>query len=300
MLLQSRGFRRLAPAVFALLALSVTDASAAARPGCDRACLSRITDQYLQAVIKHDPAAAPLAKGFRATENAVEVPAGQGLWATATGLGSLQRRYFDTAEGQAVYYGLVDEAGGPALVALRLKVDKRRITQAEAVIARKGERLYNLEGALRNAPPADTPVPAPARLSRAALIATVNDYFDAMQNHDGARTRHRPGCVRVESGSGGQPATGTMAHDCSQGFEQLTQISAVGHRHYDVVDPATGTVVITAMFLRPAGAVMPDGQPWKRNLFMDVVTTEGGLITGVYGTMHYMEAADPETSGWPP
>ena len=47
---------------------SPTPASAQA---CDRACLRTMLDQYLTAVIKHDPSAAPLAVGFRQTENAI-------------------------------------------------------------------------------------------------------------------------------------------------------------------------------------------------------------------------------------
>src|SRR5437762_2518981 len=40
---------------------------------CDRACLKSTLDQYMNAVVKHDPAAAPLLVGFRQTENAVVV-----------------------------------------------------------------------------------------------------------------------------------------------------------------------------------------------------------------------------------
>ena len=43
----------------------------AAANDCDRACLKTALDQYLNAVIKHDPSAAPLFVGFRQTENAV-------------------------------------------------------------------------------------------------------------------------------------------------------------------------------------------------------------------------------------
>ncbi len=32
---------------------------------CDRACLKTTLDQYLNAVVKHDPKAAPLFAGFR-------------------------------------------------------------------------------------------------------------------------------------------------------------------------------------------------------------------------------------------
>ena len=37
-------------------------------------------DQYLNAVTKHDPSAAPLFLGFRQTENAAVVKLGMGMW----------------------------------------------------------------------------------------------------------------------------------------------------------------------------------------------------------------------------
>ena len=61
-------------------------AHAQAQAACDRACLSTMLDQYLAAVVKHDPKAAPLIIGFRQTENAINVPPGGGLWKTVTGL----------------------------------------------------------------------------------------------------------------------------------------------------------------------------------------------------------------------
>jgi len=74
----------------------------AAANDCDRACLKNSLDQYLNAVIKHDPAAAPLFVGFRQTENAVVVRPGTGVWKTVTGLGKLQRRYLDPVSGKIV------------------------------------------------------------------------------------------------------------------------------------------------------------------------------------------------------
>jgi hypothetical protein len=72
--------------------------AAQAQAACDRACLATMLDQYLAAVVKHDPKAAPLVVGFRQTENAINVPPGGGAWKTVTGLGKMQRRYFDTGQ----------------------------------------------------------------------------------------------------------------------------------------------------------------------------------------------------------
>src|SRR5262245_23115743 len=102
---------------------------------CDRACMKSMLDQYMTAVTKHDPALAPLLVGFRQTENATVVKLGTGVWNSVTALGKVQRRYLDPVSGQAGYFGIVEENGTPAIVTVRLKVENRKITEAEWVIS---------------------------------------------------------------------------------------------------------------------------------------------------------------------
>ncbi len=117
-----------------VLALGCAHAAA-----CDRACLKATLDQYLNAVIQHNPAGAPLSVGFRQTENAMVRRPGTGLWQSMQALGKLQRRYFDPESGQAGYFGTIEEAAGPAIATVRLKVEERKITEAEWVLSRKGD-----------------------------------------------------------------------------------------------------------------------------------------------------------------
>src|SRR5271156_3809856 len=107
--------------------------------GCDRACLKTMLDQYSNAVLQHNPAAAPLSVGFRQTENGIVRRPGTGVWQSAKALGKLQRRYFDAESGQAGYFGTLEEESGTAVVTVRLKIDDRKITEAEWMIARKGD-----------------------------------------------------------------------------------------------------------------------------------------------------------------
>jgi hypothetical protein len=162
---------------------------------CDRACLKTTLDQYLNAVIKHDPAAAPLFARFRQTENAVVVKPGMGVWKTVTALGKVQRRYFDAVTGQAGYFGLLDENGTPAISTLRLKVEDRKITEAEWVISRKSDvglngganNQFDPETLIANPPPERT-LARDARMSREAMLAATNSYFDGLSSHDGIKT----------------------------------------------------------------------------------------------------------------
>ncbi len=69
-----------------LLWISLFAALASAAPTCDRTCLKKTLDTYLDAVLKHDPSKAPLDAAFRYTENSNVVAPGEGLWKTATAL----------------------------------------------------------------------------------------------------------------------------------------------------------------------------------------------------------------------
>src|ERR1700692_3406837 len=122
-----------------LTVLGVLTLGSAYGAACDRTCLKAMLEEYLNAVVQHNPAAAPLSAGFRQTENAIVKRTGTGLWQSAQALGKLQRRYFDAETGQAGYFGIIDEAGGPAIVTLRLKVEDRKIAEAEWVLSRKGD-----------------------------------------------------------------------------------------------------------------------------------------------------------------
>jgi hypothetical protein len=54
---------------------------------CDRACLNGFTDQFLAALVAHDPSRLPLGRGVRYTENGQALRLGDGFWGTASSLG---------------------------------------------------------------------------------------------------------------------------------------------------------------------------------------------------------------------
>ena len=133
---------RLGALAFGLFLTGVS-AGVAAPDECDRTCLKGLLDQYLNAVVKHDPSSAPLFVGFRQTDNAVVVRPGTGTWKSVTALGQLQRRYLDPVSGQAGYFGLVEEGSGQAIVTVRVRIENRKITEAEWYLARKGDPGLN-------------------------------------------------------------------------------------------------------------------------------------------------------------
>lgn len=290
---------------FLLAALTLATANAFAAT-CDRACLQTTLDQYLTALVEHAPAEAPLAIAFRQTENAVVTLPGAGLWQSATALGALQRRYFDVTTEQAGYFGTIEEAAGPAIVTLRLKVEDRKITEAEWVINRKGDpglgplgggqadaAYYDPEYLLAHSP-AERVVPQRERLTRSELVAIANSYFDGLSAHEGEIILAHPGCVRIENGAltTQRPVEGGGQTDCmSEGA--MRNIFAVTARRYPVVDEEAGAVLGVVLFQRYPGVDM------RRNLLAEWFYVDAGKIRTVYAAMYYPppEAMLPN---WPP
>ena len=293
-----------------------------AQSACDRTCLRGMLDQYLNAVVAHDPAAAPLAIGFRQTENAVNVRAGNGVWKTVTGLGPMTRRYVDAESGQAAYYGIVQEGAESAIVTVRVRVEKGKLTEAEWYLARPNDpglngprqpgrppaNLFNPEYLTANPPP-ERVVPTARRLPRETLRAITNSYFDAITSHDGSVALTHAGCGRVENGSPAppgrflpplRPATSVAAgspaaaptNDCVAGLQNFNS-SMVVARRIAIIDEEAQAVLAFAVFIRRPGS------PTPRNVFSEWFFIDDEKIRTIYTAMFYPppELAVPN---WPP
>lgn len=291
--------------VFLLSAFAVSAGSASAQD-CDRACLKTSLDQYMNAVIAHNPAAAPLFPGFRQTENAVVVKLGSGTWKSVTGLGKVQRRFFDAVSGQAAYFGIVQEGADTAIVTARIRVEGRKITEAEWYIARPGDpglngprqpgagpaNSFNPDNLIANPPP-ERVVPAAARASRQMLLAITNSYFDGISTHDGTIIMAHPGCTRTENGTGmGGARGGGAATDCASGLGNMNA-QLVAARRYPVVDEEAQVVLAFAVFIRKPGS------PTPRNVFSEWFFIDDNKIRSIYTAMFYPAPEQP-VPNWPP
>lgn len=289
-----------------LVSFGVFALRSASGAGCDRACLKTMLDQYLKAVVQHKPAAAPLSVGYRETENAVVRRPGTGVWQSAKALGKLQRRYFDAESGQAGYFGTLEEESGTAVVTVRLKIDDRKISEAEWYLARKGDPgIGTGAGAQANAsfhdpdyltahPPAERVVPKNERLSRADLIAITNSYFDGLTAHDGTLIIAHPGCIRLENGvsTTQRPIPSGGMTDCTSNGA-MTNIFAVVARRYPIVDEEAGVALGLGVFERKPGVAM------RRNVFSEWFVIEQGKIRAIYSSMFYPEQ-ETLVPNWPP
>lgn len=319
-------------AACAALVTITGSSSALAQNACDRTCLGAMLDRYLAAVVAHDPGKAPLVIGFRQTENAINVPQGKGVWQSVTALGKVQRRYFDPVTGQAGFFGTVMEGSEAAIVTIRLRVEDRKLTEAEWYIARANDpgmngprqpgsppaNLHNPEY-LEQHPPRMSAVPAAQRVDRATLGRIVDSYFDAITSHDGSIALAHKGCGRAENGSpapggaflppapprvgqgaapppaaGGQgpQQNGAGSRDCVAGLENFNA-ALVAARRMPLIDEEAQVVLATGVFIRKPGS------PTPRNAASWWFVIDEAKIRTTYTAMFYPPAG-LAVPNWPP
>ena len=118
----------------AVLMVLIGAGTAHAATNCDRECLRGFVTQYLDALVAHNPGALPLSDHVRFTEDSVEKHLGDGLWKDASRVRAYRQDVLDVREGVAASQVIVDEAGSPVLLMLRLKVADRKITEIETMV----------------------------------------------------------------------------------------------------------------------------------------------------------------------
>lgn len=204
--------------LLACMALRATPAAAAHRTAavppdvgtgdCDRACLQGLAEQFIAALVAHDPSRAPLAKGVQYSENSVPLPIPDGFWKNATGAQAYRLYVADPQWGTIGFYARMFENGAPVLFSARLKVYNHQITEIETIVA--PQRLRPPAPGARPAPdylgqttrPEFTRVVPPAqRRTREELMKIVNTYYTGIENNTGDKppifSSH---CHRIEDG----------------------------------------------------------------------------------------------------
>ena len=262
-----------------ILAASLAAQTKSAAPACDRACLEGYVDKYLDAVIAHDPTKAPLAKNVRFTENGQRLDLGDGLWNTMDGKGAYRLFTTDVATGQVTFLGSISEEKTPAMIALRLKIANKQITEVESFIQRSPSSATGFERIgykwTETVPPAD-------RMTREELLKTANMYFSGMQKNDGKGDYpFADDCNRIENGanSTNQPtppgqtrpdpktSTGYSGQwSCMEQFKSglLHFVTRIRDRRYVSVDQERGLVFAFGFFDHSGGDTRnfetPDGR----------------------------------------
>jgi hypothetical protein len=199
-----------------LLAFAPVAHTGAQSDRCDADCLEDIGDRYRAAYLAHDPRLAPFAERVRFTENNVEMPFPDGTWNTVTEEVGPPLTLSDPHSGTVGIFTAIRQREVAGFLAIRLKVEGGRITEAEQIISTR-----------RNLSSPPTPIGevdeyvhdpiisetarASDRASRDALAAHANGYFDTLQHNDGeirgtcfhdAATRRENGLLFADIGGG--------------------------------------------------------------------------------------------------
>jgi len=298
---------------------------------CDRACLEGFVDQYLDAMTAHDPKLAPLAKDVKFTENGQKLVIPDGLWNSMAAKGTYRLFVDDPQAGAVAFIGTITEEGRApdkpiaGVVALRLKLQNGRISEAETFVVRNPETAERLEKIGTPNHLFSEAIPEAQRMSRADLVKTANMYFSGMQQNDGKGVYpFADDCNRIENGmlttnaplKEGQtrpdPATATnysAAWSCKEQFQSglLHFVTRIRDRRYVAVDQERGLVFSFAFFDHSAGKTRhfetPNGravvagptQPWTWEI-AEMFKVENGKLRQIEAVLD--RAPYGMTSGW--
>ncbi|MDM7997473.1 MAG: hypothetical protein QUT30_17520 [Acidobacteriota bacterium] len=286
----------LAPLLYILtVATNAQSQGRTAAEGCGRECLRAFITQYLDAMIRHDPTILPTAPTARFTEDTQTLPLGEGLWKGASKIRPYRQDFLDVREGMAASFVVVEEKETPVLLALRLKIENRKITEIETMVTRS-----KAEGGLFDIEKLTTPhaamnvVPgASQRMSRADLIRIAEIYVDGLKvggNFDAVQVPFAPGAFRIENG------TLTAGPGARAGSENIRTQRVMAHPDITYRIAAVDEEMGIVLFRLDFGNTKNYGPGNALTLF-EAFKIYDGQIHAVEAIMDIMPENTP--SGWP-
>jgi len=236
--------------------------SAVIMPDCDYDCLIDFTTNYIEALANHDVDAARLAQDVIFAENDVVMPIGNdGLWGTLSKVRDGEMMVADVETGNTAWFGIVEEHGNPAYLAMRMKVQNRQITEIETIVNRLPDmpKPFGDPDQVTHDPEFSRVLPVEERRSRARLVTVADGYFNTVELNDGeVFTLFSDDCSRLENGisTTSAPANGNSGNSASiaQGCENQFRLGIyhinkrIRERRYPIVDVERGVVVATGFF----------------------------------------------------
>jgi hypothetical protein len=267
-----------------------------AQSNCDRKCLQGIVTQYLDAMVAHKPEYAPTAPNVRFTEDTQVLKLGEGLWKNASKIRPYRQDFIDVRQGGAVSHVIVEESGMPVMLALRLKVENRKITEVETLVTRNREQgaIFSMDG-LQTPRPAMAMELTPAqRTPREELIRIAEFYPRGLKPGGTFAVVDAPfatDAYRIENGS-------VMAGPGARaGSENIKTQSIIAHPDitYQVwaVDEELGVVVLHMDF----GNTGDRYGPGNALVCSEAFKIYGGQIHAVEAFIRVLKAGAP--TGWP-
>jgi hypothetical protein len=168
---------------------------------CERDCLIDVAGAYINALIDHDPSAAPLAPDIVTVENVERIQPGEGLWSTADGARDGFTILVPDPVVQAVgYLGVMRMGDKPVVVAIRLQLEDGLIVEAEHLVTNEITNESALANLQTLRPGLSATVPPGERMRRDQLVAIAGAYYDALEGDSSALSPFADDCERRENG----------------------------------------------------------------------------------------------------
>lgn len=260
------------------------DAATGSTP-CDRACLTEFNEAYLAGLVAKDAAMLATADTIKFTENGKVLQLTEGLWAVAESIGDYRQDFAEVPAGMTAGFAELEDDRGAVLLAFRMKVVDRKVTELETTVCRSGEASFFSPNALMHNPIYDEEIPAAMRATRDEMIATVDLYFKGLESGDGSDIPYDDGARRNENGS--VTATGSGLQNVAM-FSYIESIE----RRYALVDEERGNVLPWVLFQIP---MSPLGG--SRTLHLaELFKVQGGKIMDIQAIMVNQPLGTP--GGW--
>jgi hypothetical protein len=303
---------------------------------CDRACLVQIIDTYVNSLVRKDAASVPTSEETWYTENTARLSIGEGiLWRAKIEPTPFVIHAADPVTGQVAIQSLFNVEGRPALTVIRVKVERRHITEIEHLVDRNIAPAA-LELLKTPRPGLVTDVSPADRTSREVMLWAAHSYFDALTSDDGSIAAFADDCVRHENGyqtvnnkqpgrAAPSPALPDTTTPAGRAFSKLSMMTCAAQidtgvfsfikkiypRRVLIVDEQKGLAAAFPLFIedgtrRPVEIKnLPDMPPQRGlGMILNMVTMETFGIRG--GKIHEVEAfpfitfAYGQGDGWTP
>jgi hypothetical protein len=268
-----------------------------------------IIDGYVDAIVRKNPANLPLSEETWFTENTARLEIGEGvLWRTRVEPTPFVVHVADPVSGQVAVQTVLNIGAGPALTVIRLKIERRHITEIEHLFDRDvAPEAMDLLRSPRSGLLADI---APAeRTPRDLMLWVAHSYFDALTGDSGAIGAFARECVRHENGyqtvnnpSPGRAAPGPAIPPADSQMGRMSMMSCaeqvdtgafsfirkIWPRRIVIVDEQKGLVSAFPLFIMDGTRRPVAGQPSNvPGMITNMVTMETFKIRA--GKIHEVE-----------
>ena len=203
--------------------------------------------------------------------------------------------------------GTAEKTEQPVLVAIRLKIENGKITEAEHLLA--GISPNNMSTLQTPRSGLVTEIPEGQRIGHDELVKIGASYYDALDDNDGTLMPFAPDCERHENGmitaganAGAGPnnaGTGNIARDCAGQLSSkvMTYISRIENRRLFAADPVTGLAMGLSHFRHamdtgPYEVINTDGSTQEFEMKFDPFDLPAAHVfkIGADGMVHEIEA----------